>query len=50
MVRKGRSSRDIANVLMISVATVDFHRKQIRKKLQLSDSGRNLRSCLLSLQ
>lgn len=50
MVREGRSSKDIANVLMISVAAVDFHRKQIRKKLQLSGSGRNLRSYLLSLQ
>jgi DNA-binding CsgD family transcriptional regulator len=50
MVREGRSSKDIAEVLMISVAAVDFHRKQIRRKLGLSGSGRNLRSYLLSLQ
>lgn len=50
MVREGRSSKDIAGVLMISVAAVDFHRKQIRRKLGLSGSGRNLRSHLLSLQ
>jgi len=50
MVREGRTSKEIAEVLMISVSGVDFHRKQIRKKLQLSSSGRNLRSYLLSLQ
>lgn len=50
MVREGRSSKDIAEVLKISVPAVDFHRKQIRRKLGLSSSGRNLRSYLLSLQ
>lgn len=50
MVREGRSSKDIAAVLMISVPAVDFHRKRIRRKLRLSGSGRNLRSYLLSLQ
>jgi len=50
MVREGRTSKEIADVLMISVSGVDFHRKQIRRKLQLSGSGKNLRSYLLSLQ
>jgi len=49
MVREGRSSNEIADVLMISVSGVDFHRKQIRKKLGMTGSGRNLRSYLLSL-
>lgn len=50
MVREGRASKEIADVLMISVSGVDFHRKQIRKKLDLTGSGKNLRSYLLSMQ
>jgi len=50
LVREGHSSKEIADVLLISVSGVDFHRKQIRKKLGLSGSGKNLRSHLLSLQ
>jgi len=49
MVREGRSSAEIADVLMISVSAIDFHRKQIRKKLGMTGTGRNLRSYLLSL-
>lgn len=49
MVREGRSSSEIADVLMISVSAIDFHRKQIRKKLGMTGTGRNLRSYLLSL-
>jgi DNA-binding CsgD family transcriptional regulator len=50
MVREGRSSSEIADVLLVSTAAVDFHRKQIRKKLGMTGTGRNLRSYLLSLQ
>ena len=50
LVREGHSSKEIADVLLISVSGVDFHRKQIRRKLGLSGSGKNLRSHLLSLQ
>lgn len=50
MVREGRSSAEIADVLLVSTAAVDFHRKQIRKKLGMTGTGRNLRSYLLSLQ
>lgn len=50
LVREGRTSKEIAEILMISVSAVDFHRKGIRKKLNLSNSGKNLRSFLLSLQ
>lgn len=49
MVREGRSSAEIADVLMVTVSAVDFHRKQIRKKLEMTGTGRNLRSYLLSL-
>ncbi len=49
MVKEGRSSSEMADVLMISVSGVDFHRKQIRKKLGMTGTSRNLRSYLLSL-
>ncbi|MBU1567947.1 MAG: helix-turn-helix transcriptional regulator [Proteobacteria bacterium] len=50
MVRSGRSSKEIAEVLGISTSGVDFHRKKLRQKLGLTNSSRNLRSYLLSLE
>ncbi len=50
MVREGRSSAEIAEVLLVSTAAVDFHRKQIRRKMGMTGTGRNLRSSLLALQ
>ena len=50
MVRSGRSSKEIAEVLGISVSGVDFHRKKLRQKLGLTNSSKNLRSYLLSLE
>lgn len=50
MVRSGRSSKEIAEVLGISVSGVDFHRKKLRQKLGLTNSTTNLRSYLLSLE
>lgn len=49
MVREGRSSSEIADVMEVTVAAVDFHRKQIRKKLGLTGAATNLRSYLLGL-
>jgi DNA-binding CsgD family transcriptional regulator len=50
MVRSGRTSKEIAEVLGISVSGVDFHRKRLRQKLGLTNSTTNLRSFLLSLE
>lgn len=50
MVRSGRSSKEIADIMNLSVAGVDFHRKRIRQKLGLTNKGVNLRSYLLSLE
>lgn len=50
LVRQGKSSQEISDVLNISVATVSFHRKKLRKKLGLEDRNQNLRTYLLSLQ
>ncbi len=49
LVRSGRSSQEIADVQGISKSGVDFHRKKLRKKLGLTNSAKNLRSYLLSL-
>ena len=50
LVREGKTSKEIAELLTISVSGVDFHRKQIRSKLDLTNEKSNLRSYLLSLQ
>lgn len=50
LVREGRTSKEIAELLTISVSGVDFHRKKIRNKLGLTNEKYNLRSYLLSLQ
>ena len=49
MVRSGKSSKEIADVLNLSVSGVDFHRKRLRSKLDLTHTSKNLRSYLLSL-
>jgi DNA-binding CsgD family transcriptional regulator len=49
LVREGKTSKEIAEVLNISVSGVDFHRKKIRQKLDLANKKSNLRSYLLSL-
>ena len=49
MVRSGRTSKEMADVLGLSVSGVDFHRKRLRQKLGLTNSAKNLRSHLLSL-
>jgi len=49
LVREGRTSKEIAGLLNLSVSGVDFHRKMIRKKLGLANEKSNLRSYLLSL-
>lgn len=49
LIRSGRSSKEIAEVLFLSVAGVDFHRKNLRKKLGLTHTKQNLRSFLMSM-
>lgn len=49
LIRNGRSSKEIADVLFLSVAGVDFHRKNLRRKLGLTNTRQNLRSYLMSL-
>lgn len=50
LVRQGLPSKVIAATLNISQATVELHRKHIRKKLGLEDKASNLYNHLLSLR
>lgn len=50
LVKAGRTSKEIADILNISTNAVDFHRKHIRKKFGLRNHRTNLRSFLMSLQ
>ena len=49
MIREGKMSQDIADVLNLSSRTVESHRANVRKKLGLKNKKANLRSHLLSI-
>lgn len=48
MIKDGKTSKEIAEILCVTKKTIDFHRANIRKKLGLRDKKVNLRSYLLS--
>lgn len=48
LVRQGRASKDIAELLDLTHGTVEFYRQNLRKKLGLTGQKINLRSYLLS--
>lgn len=50
LVRNGRSSKEIADIMNLSVSGVDFHRKRLRQKLGLANTQKNLRSYLMTLE
>ncbi len=49
LVKEGKTNREIADVLLLSKNTVLFHRHNIRTKLGLRNSKKNVRSFLLSI-
>jgi PAS domain S-box-containing protein len=48
-VKEGKTSKEIAEVLISNKNAVEFHRKNLRRKLGLRNTKANLRSYLLSL-
>jgi len=49
LVKDGRTSKEIADILNVSEATVNFHRKNLRLKFGLTHQRTNLRSYLISM-
>ncbi|BBO77808.1 hypothetical protein DSCW_52250 [Desulfosarcina widdelii] len=50
LVKQGKRSKEIADLLNVSIATISFHRNNIRIKLGLNKRKENLFSYLNSLQ
>lgn len=48
-IREGMTSKEIADRLKVSITTINFHRRNLREKLQLKNQKTNLRSYLISL-
>jgi len=49
LIREGKSAKEIAELMLISVNTVKVHYKNIRKKLEIRNKKINLRSYLQSI-
>jgi DNA-binding CsgD family transcriptional regulator len=49
LVKDGKTSKEIADILIVSEATVNFHRKNLRNKFGLTNKQTNLRAYLMSL-
>ncbi len=49
LIRRGKSTKHISRLMGLSIRTVEFHRKNIRKKMGLVNRNKSLRSHLLKL-
>jgi DNA-binding CsgD family transcriptional regulator len=50
LVREGKTNKDIASIMNVSVNAIEIHRYNLRRKLGLQNKKVNLRSYLLSLK
>lgn len=48
LIREGKNSKEIGQLINISKRTVEFHRNNIRTKLGINSKKINLRTCLLA--
>ena len=49
LVKDGKASKEIADILNVSQTTINFHRKNLRGKFGLTNQRSNLRAYLLSI-
>ena len=49
LIREGKTTKEIAEFMTLSMRTIEFHRKNIRNKFGIKNKKENLRSHLLSL-
>ncbi len=49
LVKEGKTSKEIAEMINVSERGIEFHRNNIRRKLGLTSSKKNLRTYLMSL-
>jgi len=49
LIKDGKTSKEIADILKVSETTIHFHRKNLRTKFGLKNRKTNLRSQLMSL-
>jgi len=50
LIKHGKGSKEISNIMHVSISTVDFHRKNIRQKLGLHKKNDRLKDYLLSVK
>ena len=49
LIREGKTSQEIADRLHLSITTINFHRRNLRRKLRLNKTGANLQTFLTRL-
>ena len=50
LIREGKSTKEIADMMNLSGRTIESHRKNLRKKMGLKDKKANLRTTLLTIK